>query len=1105
MARPFPLPAPPQADATAHAAVVPETADSGWAELSGYVMEHGPVFLIRVAPDGRVIAVNDTGCRLTGYDRESLVGANFWSLAYPGELAAQVERLQQQFRRTQQVRDYPMTLATRDGTRRVIAWTSMNRRDAQGEVVEIIGAGIDITAGEDNAQALMRTESRLAEAQHVARIGSWELDILADRYWWSEQALVILGIDDREPVIGYPQFIALVHEDDRAAVDRAYTESMDGGETYDIVYRVHRPEGGIRYVQGRCQHDFDDDGRAVRSVGTVQDVTESILQREKMREMLEETLRLGEYTDHVVENSPAFIVAISPDGTTTAINEAGCRFMECTREEILGTDLWRAMYPGALYAQVHELFDRFERYGGVKDHEMTMRSFAGTERTLAWTSVNRTDEDGNVFEVIGIGVDLTELRRSQAQLAEAQDIAGLGSWELDLTSNALHWSDEALHVLGLDPDELGSTLESFLACIHPDDRAVIKSAYPNALRNASAFEITYRLIMPDGSLRHIHGRCRHTYGPDGAPLRSIGTVQDLTTTVEQRERLERALDETVRVKAYHEHVVEHSPAIIMATSPHGVTTAINDAGCRVLGYRREEILGRKLWPTLCPGDKFHQVEALFREYSRHGQVRDYEMVIETATGEERIWSWHSVNRVDEDGNLIEAVGMATDITELKRSQSELQYLAHHDQLTGLPNRLLLGARLEHALRQARRRGTAGALLFIDLDRFKNINDSLGHPVGDSLLRTAAERLKNCVRDEDTVARLSGDEFTLLVENIENTQTAITVAEKVLYAFREPFSMEGHDITVTPSIGVSIFPRDGDDIDSLLRNADSAMYEAKGQGRNAYAMYTQRMTDDAVERVELENDLRRALEQDELVVFYQPQVELESGRLSGAEALLRWNHPEKGLIPPDRFIPLAEESGLIIPIGEWVLREACRTARAWLDQGLAIGNIAVNVAGPQIRRSNLAAIAGSALADANLAPGYLELEVTEGFIMSEAEHAITQLDDLRKLGVRLSIDDFGTGYSSLSYLKRLPVNQLKIDRSFVRDIPEDADDMAITEAVIALANSLRLSVVAEGVETEAQRRFLIAGGCTHGQGYLFHPAVAARDFVSWALARSGNTG
>ncbi|MEQ8497359.1 MAG: EAL domain-containing protein [Gammaproteobacteria bacterium] len=1077
-------------------------AEAGWwADLAAHMVAHGPLFLIGLTPQGRVIAVNDAGCRITGYSRETFFSSNYWELLYPGELAHQVDTLLADFSGAAEVRDYPMTLATRNGGRRVIAWSSLNRHAPDGSLREIIGLGVDITMAAEHTQALIRTEARLAEAQRVAHLGTWELDVVHDRLWWSDEAQALLDLGPDAPATSYPGFLARVHEDDRTRVDSAYREALARHTDYDIVYRVRTRDGHVKSVHGHCRNEYDADGRPLRSVGTVQDITALLGRQAALLDQLTERVRLAEYTEHVVANTPAFVFAVAPDGTTRAINEAGCRLLGCARRDIIGRNLWRAMYPGALYEQVPRLFAAFARDGGVADYEMHMRAASGEERVLSWTSANRFDDDGNVIEIIGIGHDLTELRRNQELLREAQEIAGLGGWEYDLTSGRLNWSDEALCVLEITRDEIGETLDDVLALVDAGEREEVARRYRESLGDTGLVDLVFRIVTPRRQVKHLRARWRNSHDADGQAVRSAGTIQDITGEVEQQAKLTAALDETVRMKAYHEHVVENSPAVVMATTPSGVLTAVNEAGCRILGYAREDIIGHHLWSTLCPGDKYAQVEAMFREYERGSGLKNFEMVIENARGEERVWSWNSVNRLDADGNLLEAVGIANDITELKRSQTELQYLAHHDPLTGLPNRLLLCARLEHAIEQTHRRRSEGALLFIDIDRFKNINDSLGHPIGDALLQFAAQRLQGCVRRTDTVARLSGDEFTLLLEDIDGPEAAVQVAEKVLAAFSQPFCMEGHEIAVTPSIGISVFPRDGADIDSLLRNADSAMYEAKEKGRNAYAMYSQRMTEAALERVRLENDLRRALDNHELVVHYQSQVELDSGRLDGAEALLRWNHPELGLVAPDRFIPLAEESGLIVPIGDWVLRTACHAARAWLDAGVALTRIAVNVAGPQIRRGRLPQAVAAALAEAELPASRLELEVTESFIMSEAEHAIDELDALRELGVSLSIDDFGTGYSSLSYLKRLPINQLKIDRSFVRDIPDDSDDMAITGAVIALAQSLRLETVAEGVESEAQRQFLLAQGCRHGQGYLFHKPMPAADFTAWALAQA----
>ncbi len=528
-----------------------------------------------------------------------------------------------------------------------------------------------------------------------------------------------------------------------------------------------------------------------------------------------------------------------------------------------------------------------------------------------------------------------------------------------------------------------------------------------------------------------------------------------------------------------------------------------DAGCRISGYTREELIGKNIWTINYPGEKYAQVERLFRIFEISESVKDYEMTIETKSGESRDISWTSINRYDDEGKLLEVIGVGQDITELKRSQAELETLAHHDPLTELPNRLYLSVRMDMALERAKRRSTSGALLFLDLDHFKNINDSLGHYAGDELLMQAATRLKECVRQEDTVARIGGDEFTLLLEDVNSTSNAISAAEKIIKAFDKPFELQGRELHITPSIGISMYPRDGESIDLLLRNADAAMYEAKEQGRNAYAVYTESLTSEALERMQLEQNLRKALQNDEFVLCYQPQIDMRTGAVIGAESLIRWHHPEKGMIPPNDFIPMAEESGLIVPIGAWVLYEACRQAKIWLDAGLPLHRMAVNIAGPQVSRGDLIALCREALDISGLHPEHLELEVTEGFIMSEADDAIETLEGLRDLGVSLSVDDFGTGYSSLAYLKRLPINKIKIDRSFVRDIPEDADDIAITRAVIALGDNLRLEVIAEGVETEEQRTFLVDEGCFKGQGYLFSKPLPPEEFCSWVLSKLNN--
>ena len=446
-----------------------------------------------------------------------------------------------------------------------------------------------------------------------------------------------------------------------------------------------------------------------------------------------------------------------------------------------------------------------------------------------------------------------------------------------------------------------------------------------------------------------------------------------------------------------------------------------------------------------------------------------------------------------------ARNLVTEVRERKRAEERFSHLAHHDSLTGLPNRVLFHDRLQLAMIDAKRRRQLVAVMFLDADRFKNINDTLGHGAGDELLILIASRLSACLRAGDTVSRLAGDEFALVLPGVENINTARQLAQRLIDSFSQSFRIKEQHIFMTVSIGITLYPADASTVDGLLKNADTAMYRAKDAGRNNFQFYSADMHAQALKRLTLENRLRGAIARGELMLHYQPLVDIKSGQITGMEALLRWNHPELGLVAPMEFIPLAEETGLIIPIGEWVLRTACAQARAWQDAGLPPLRLAVNLSARQFQK-DLVGTVTSILQETGLEPRYLELELTETVIMQNPETAVATLDALDHMGVRLSIDDFGTGYSSLSYLKRFPINTLKIDRSFVCDIPRDADDMLITTAIISLAHSLGMQVVAEGVESQAQLAFLQNQHCDVMQGYYFSKPLTVEAFTELVRTR-----
>jgi diguanylate cyclase (GGDEF)-like protein/PAS domain S-box-containing protein len=557
----------------------------------------------------------------------------------------------------------------------------------------------------------------------------------------------------------------------------------------------------------------------------------------------------------------------------------------------------------------------------------------------------------------------------------------------------------------------------------------------------------------------------------------IAIKQDIT----ERKQIERALRQA---EEKYRAIFEDAIVGIFQSTPGGQYTTANPAMANMLGYDSP----RELMASITDISEQVYVDPNSRkEFKRllreQGTVKNFECQVYRKDGR-KMWLSVSARAVSEDGVLVRYEGMNEDITPRKVAEERVQYLAYYDALTGLPNRILLRDRLTKALAGARRQKGKVALLFLDLDRFKDVNDSLGHSVGDLLLQGVAERLKTWGREQDTVARLGGDEFLITLTHVKDVSDAAVAAERLMDAMTAEFVIQGHSLYVSCSVGISIFPEHGADAETLIKNADAAMYSAKDSGSNNFRFFAEDISAHAAERLKLENSLRLALDKKELFLVYQPQMDIATGRITGLEALLRWQHPELGLVPPDKFIRIAENSGLILPIGEWVLRTACSQARKWQDEGLSAVTVAVNVSAVQFRQAGFCELIRRVLNETGLGPQYLELELTESLLLANADVTLSVLKELKSMGLTLAIDDFGTGYSSFSYLRQFQVGKIKIDRSFIHYVAVKPDDAAITAAIISMAKSLNLKVIAEGVEDEAQMSFLRAHQCDEMQGYYF---------------------
>ena len=825
----------------------------------------------------------------------------------------------------------------------------------------------------------------------------------------------------------------------------------------------------------------DADGRLVGA---------AIISRDISRlKQVEEALRRSEHRLRtIIELEPDGVSIVSADGRLIEMNRSGLDMLEVhSVADIERHGLLHFIAPAAR-AAVTQFHDTVAT-GARAELEYEIVGLQGTRRTVHTTATPFSEPGVEEIRILAVTRDVTERRsadEARANLAAIVESSNDAIISRSLDGYITSWNRGAERLFGYTAREVIGQHVDILA---PPGETPRLADINDILQQGGITEpFEAQRVAKDGRLADVmlsHSPLRNDEG-------EVTGASVIFHDVTERKRAEQQLVLASRA-------IASAAEGIMITDAQRRIVNVNEAFTRITGYPPEEVIGRT--PDMFSAGRDAGMAADVWEALAHSGHWQGEIWNRRRNGEAYAELMTISAVKDTEGRTTHYVAVFNDISPLKEYEARLEYLAHHDSLTGLPTRSLLRDRVEVAIAHAERDGRHLALLFIDLDRFKLINDTLGHDVGDQLLQAVSLRLKDTLRSSDTVSRHGGDEFLVLLPSMPSVQDAGRVAEKLIAQIAQPFELDHHELVVTTSIGIAVYPDNGRDLDHLLRNADAAMYAAKQAGRNRYQYYTDSMNVQAADRLTLERELRLALERNEIGVLYQPQMDLHTGALVGVEALMCWRHPVLGDVPPARFIPIAEDSGLIIGLGAWILDAACRQRVDWRQRGVLDAPVAVNVSALQLRLPNFVQRVAETLADHGLAAGELELEVTESLLMQGSTAMIAALHELHRMGVRLALDDFGTGYSSLSYLRQFPLDRMKMDQSFVRDLPHDGDAVVIAEAIATLGRALGLRVVAEGVETEAQARFLRGTWCEEAQGYHYCRPLPAHELEIWLQQRT----
>lgn len=673
-----------------------------------------------------------------------------------------------------------------------------------------------------------------------------------------------------------------------------------------------------------------------------------------------------------------------------------------------------------------------------------------------------------------------------------------GIWDWDLESGAYFFSIKWKNAFGYDDVEIPNRYDSWKQLLHPEDRENAVNKIEEYLASRSGiYESTYRLRCKNGEYRWILSRGKGIWNKEGHAIRVAGSHTDITEYMELQERL-------YQEKELYQNIINEAAIFILGVDTEGRIFEFNNFAEKLTGYTKNEVLGRRWFDVFIPAERKQHTDEIIQAILRGEAIRNQENQVVTREGRRVDVLWNNNVFRDSKGTILGIIAMGTDITERKVMENQLVSLAYYDGLTGLPNRQLFEKMLREQILQAQKEQKKLALLYLDLDNFKKINDTLGHHYGDRLLQDIADGLRATVKEHMNISRLSGDEFAIILSNVMDTIEFHNEIIAIMEAISKAWVIEGNELYITSSVGVSIYPDDGQDVQSLLKNADTAMYVAKENAKNCYALYTPEMHEKSLKFLDMEKDLRNALSNKEFILYYQPLINLKTGKIIGLEALIRWLHPKKGMIAPNEFIPFAEGSSAIIDIGEWVIHEACRQLKQWYDMGLPQVYIAINLSARQLRHQDITDKIIHIVNEMGIDGGNLLFEITENVAMHDLRQSIHTLNMLKSVNMRIALDDFGTGYSSLNYLKKLPIDMIKIDKSFVQDITKHHDEKFIAKTIIDLAHNMDVIVTAEGIETENQYKILREYDCDLGQGYLFSKPLPAEEIEELLLSGKGFT-